>query len=89
MEWQAGESDEDSYAFSLAPAEHWALVDCVAIVSREHKPTGSSQGHTLADTSPLQAARVPIPPPPGTVPRRHPRRAISPPWRKSSSWTAT
>jgi len=58
VEWQTGESDEDSYAFSLAPAEHWALVDCVAIVSREHKPTGSSQGHALAGTSPLQAARV-------------------------------
>jgi diphosphomevalonate decarboxylase len=58
VEWQAGESDEDSYAFSLAPAEHWALVDCVAIVSREHKPTGSSQGHALAGSSPLQAARL-------------------------------
>ncbi len=58
VEWQAGESDEDSYAISLAPAEHWALVDCVAIVSQEHKPTGSSQGHALAGSSPLQAARV-------------------------------
>jgi diphosphomevalonate decarboxylase len=58
VEWQAGESDADSYAFSIAPAGHWDLVDCVAIVSREHKPTGSSQGHALADSSPLQAARV-------------------------------
>jgi diphosphomevalonate decarboxylase len=33
-------------------------VDCIAIVSEVHKPTGSTQGHTLAATSPLQAARV-------------------------------
>jgi diphosphomevalonate decarboxylase len=58
VEWQAGTGDLDSYAFSIAPQQHWNLVDCVAIVSREHKPTGSSQGHTLAGTSPLQAARV-------------------------------
>ena len=58
VEWQAGANDEDSYAFSIAPPEHWELVDCVAIVSRAHKPTGSSQGHALAETSPLQNARV-------------------------------
>ncbi len=58
VEWQAGTGDEDSYAFSLAPAEHWPLVDCIAVVSSGHKPTGSTEGHALADTSPLQAARV-------------------------------
>ena len=58
VEWQSGTSDEDSFAFSIAPPEHWDLVDCVAIVSQVHKPTGSSQGHTLANTSPLQKARV-------------------------------
>ncbi|MFZ6029281.1 MAG: diphosphomevalonate decarboxylase [Chloroflexota bacterium] len=58
VEWQAGTSDEDSYAFSIAPPEHWALADCVAIVSRGHKPVGSSEGHALATSSPIQAARV-------------------------------
>jgi diphosphomevalonate decarboxylase len=58
VEWQAGESDEDSYAFSIAPPEHWGLVDCITIVSQEHKPTGSSEGHALARTSPLHAARL-------------------------------
>ena len=58
VEWQMGDSEESSYAFSIAPAEHWDLADCVAIVSSEHKKTGSTQGHPLADTSPLQAARV-------------------------------
>jgi len=58
VEWSAGNGDEDSYASSIAPPEYWALVDCVAIVSEAHKPTGSTQGHAIAGTSPLQAARV-------------------------------
>lgn len=58
VEWQLGESDEDSCAHSIAPPDHWDLVDCVAIVSARHKKTGSTEGHALAGTSPLQAARV-------------------------------
>jgi len=58
VEWQAGETDENSYAFPIAPPEHWGLVDCVAIVSAGHKKTGSTEGHAPAGTSPLQAARV-------------------------------
>jgi diphosphomevalonate decarboxylase len=58
VEWQAGSDDESSYAYSLAPAGYWDLVDCVAVVSRAHKPTGSTQGHALAGSSPLQTARV-------------------------------
>ena len=58
VEWYMGENDQDSYAESIAPPEHWDLVDCVAIVSAEHKQTGSATGHPLAPTSPLQDARV-------------------------------
>jgi diphosphomevalonate decarboxylase len=58
VEWQAGTSDEDSFAFSIAAPSHWDLVDCVAIVSAAHKKTGSTEGHSIAGTSPLQAARV-------------------------------
>ncbi len=58
VEWQMGTGDEDSYAVSIAPPEHWALADCVAIVAAGHKATGSTEGHALAPTSPLQAARV-------------------------------
>jgi diphosphomevalonate decarboxylase len=58
VEWQAGRNDSDSYAYSIAPPDHWELVDCVAVVSQAHKPTGSTEGHALADTSPLQRARV-------------------------------
>lgn len=57
-EWMAGTSDEDSYAVSIAPPDFWPLADCVVVVSAGHKVTGSTEGHALASTSPLQAARV-------------------------------
>jgi len=58
VEWQAGNNDEDSYAYSIAPPEYWDLVDCIAFVSREEKSISSSLGHSLAATSLLQAGRV-------------------------------
>ncbi|MDP2964649.1 MAG: diphosphomevalonate decarboxylase [Pelolinea sp.] len=58
VEWHAGKKDADSYAESIAPAEHWELWDCVAVVTDQPKKTGSTEGHLLAGTSPLQAARV-------------------------------
>jgi diphosphomevalonate decarboxylase len=58
VEWKMGTGDQDSYAVSIAAPEHWDLADCVAIVAAGHKTTGSTEGHALAPTSPLQAARV-------------------------------
>ncbi|MEW5828436.1 MAG: diphosphomevalonate decarboxylase [Chloroflexota bacterium] len=58
VEWRAGDTDEESFAESIAPPDHWDLADCVAIISAGHKQTGSTEGHALAPTSPLQAARV-------------------------------
>lgn len=58
VEWYAGDDDQNSYAVSIAPPDHWILVDCVAIVSESHKPVGSTEGHSLAGTSPLQGARI-------------------------------
>lgn len=58
VEWAAGTGDADSYAVSIAPPEHWDLADCIAVISTCHKPTGSTEGHALAMTSPLQSARV-------------------------------
>ncbi len=58
VEWNMGSGDVDCIAVSIAPPEHWALTDCVAIVSSSHKKTGSTEGHAIAGTSPLQNARV-------------------------------
>ena len=58
VEWQVGQGEADSFAYSIAGPEHWRLVDCVALVSKAHKETGSAKGHTLAGSSPLQNARV-------------------------------
>lgn len=60
VEWDPGSAVDgtDSYAYSIAEPGHWALADCIAIVSRAHKEVGSSDGHALAPTSPLQPARV-------------------------------
>ncbi len=58
VEWQAGQDDASSFAFSIAPPDHWDLVDVIAIVANEHKPVGSTEGHHLAASSPLQAARL-------------------------------
>jgi diphosphomevalonate decarboxylase len=58
VEWKMGTGDEDCVAESIAPPEHWALADCIAIVNASHKKTGSTEGHAIAATSPLQNARV-------------------------------
>jgi diphosphomevalonate decarboxylase len=58
VEWKMGTGDEDCVAVSIAPPEHWALADCIAVVNASHKKTGSTEGHAIAGTSPLQNARV-------------------------------
>jgi diphosphomevalonate decarboxylase len=58
VEWQAGSDHNSSYAESLAGPEHWDLVDYIVLISSQHKAVSSSQGHRLAETSPLQKARV-------------------------------
>jgi len=58
VEWRASDSDAQSIAEPLAPPDHWHLVDVVAIVSADPKAIGSTEGHRLAATSPLQASRV-------------------------------
>jgi diphosphomevalonate decarboxylase len=58
VEWYVGADHESSYAETFAPADHWPLIDLIAIVSTKHKETGSTEGHSIAATSPFQAARV-------------------------------
>ena len=58
VEWISGNSDETSFARSIAPADHWALADCIAVVSTAHKAVSSAQGHSTAPTSLFQPMRV-------------------------------
>jgi diphosphomevalonate decarboxylase len=54
--------DAESYALSLAPPEHWALADVVAVVDAGAKKIGSAENHQLAATSayfPTRLAEIP------------------------------
>ena len=57
-EWLPGHSDDTSYSISIANPEYWDLVDVIAIVDSHPKKVGSTDGHSLAQTSPIQMARV-------------------------------
>ena len=56
--WYCAPTHAESYAETIAPPDYWGLVDLIAVVSRAHKQTGSTAGHPLAATSPLQEARL-------------------------------
>jgi diphosphomevalonate decarboxylase len=58
VEWYCGDHDENSYAASIASPASWDLLDCIALVTASHKEVGSTAGHQLANTSPLQSARI-------------------------------
>ena len=58
VEWERGCDDASSIAHPLQPADHWALIDLVAVVSTAEKTVSSASGHTLAHTSPLNTARI-------------------------------
>jgi len=57
-EWLPGSSDADSYAVQVAPPEYWDLVDLIVILHSGRKAIGSTEGHALAGTSPLNGLRV-------------------------------
>ncbi|MEE9216030.1 MAG: diphosphomevalonate decarboxylase [Anaerolineales bacterium] len=58
VELLAGDSDQACYAQQIAPEEHWQIIDLIVIVDEGVKHTGSSAGHMLASSSPLQETRV-------------------------------
>lgn len=58
VEWQPGQSESDSYAYSIASPDYWKLADCIALIESAPKQVGSTEGHVLADSSPLQASRL-------------------------------
>ncbi len=58
VEWLTDPLSGETYAHSIAPADHWDLADCIAILSEAHKPIGSEAGMRRAASSPLQEGRV-------------------------------
>jgi diphosphomevalonate decarboxylase len=58
VELLTGAGDEDSFARPLAEPEYWSIVDLIVLTDQRPKSTGSTAGHSSAQTSPLQAARV-------------------------------
>lgn len=62
VEWLAAtnvtSTSEQSYARQLLPPEAWDLKDVIAIVSRDPKQVGSSEGHAAVNTSPFLGERI-------------------------------
>lgn len=58
VEWERGHDHASSVARQLYPAEHWDLIDLVAVVSGAAKHVSSESGHRLAATSPLLSGRL-------------------------------
>jgi len=58
VEWERGLDDRTSVAHQLYPADHWALLDVVAVVNAGEKAVSSEDGHRLALSSPLNSARL-------------------------------
>lgn len=60
VEWEQGRDDATSVARTIQPADHWPLLDIVAIVSGAEKAVSSESGHLLATTSPFNSARIDV-----------------------------
>ena len=58
VQWVAGYDHQSSFAESFAPPDHWNLVDCIAVIGDDEKKVSSLEGHRLANSSPLQSARL-------------------------------
>lgn len=58
VEWPAGFTAEEGYATAIAPCEHWALADVIAVVDAGPKAVSSTEGHRRAPTSPFFEARL-------------------------------
>ncbi len=58
VEWRKGNSSGTSYARSIYSQDYWDIVDVVTIVSVKKKIISSTQGQTLAKTSPFFKTRL-------------------------------
>lgn len=58
VHWRNDDTDNGSYAVSVAPPEHWALADVVAVVDPGVKSVTSADNHRLVATSPYFPVRL-------------------------------
>ncbi|MHC8304429.1 diphosphomevalonate decarboxylase [Pseudomonas sp. PB3P13] len=58
VQWPADANQREGPAGQLAPAQHWALFDLIAVVDAGHKDISSRQGHQLAASSPFYSTRL-------------------------------
>ncbi|MFZ5932844.1 MAG: diphosphomevalonate decarboxylase [Patescibacteria group bacterium] len=58
VEWKEGGSSEESYAYSLYPPDYWEIEDVIAIVGEESKKVSSTEGHSVAESSPFYETRI-------------------------------
>jgi diphosphomevalonate decarboxylase len=54
VEWLDG----DASARSIFPADHWDIIDVVAVVSAQRKDVSTSEGQKLVETSPFMMTRL-------------------------------
>lgn len=58
VEWKTGDKSEASYAHSLYPPGYWDIADVIVIVGEKAKKVSSTEGHTLAESSPFFKTRI-------------------------------
>jgi diphosphomevalonate decarboxylase len=58
VEWPADAGEADSHGIPAFAADYWALADVIAVVRLTSKHVGSTMGHAIAASSPIQDARV-------------------------------
>ncbi len=58
VEWEKGNSNSSSYAYSLYPPGYWNLADLVILVSAQAKKVGSTEGHSMIKSSPFTQVRI-------------------------------
>lgn len=62
--WEKGDRSENSYAYSLFPADHWDIRDILVIVDRRMKKVSTTEGMETVASSPRLDARL------SAIPRR-------------------
>ena len=58
VQWEAGTDDDSSFAYQIAPADHWDIRITTVIFNEQPKMISSSEGHRAAKTSPFYSARL-------------------------------